>query len=113
MDQDAPQAELRHRILEHLERGVRVLPRNRREAEEAAGVLPLGLGTQLVQRERNILRLGDRKRVDVAERRGTGDDRVDPRRLVYLELLLELVEVRTDREPPVGRQLEEIPIAVP
>src|SRR5439155_4887108 len=85
---------------------------NRGEAVEAAAVPSLRLRAQLVQRERDLLRALDRQPIDVAERRRAGDNDIDPRGLVDLELLLQLVEVGADREPPVGRELEEVSVAL-
>ena len=112
VDQHPAQTEPRHRVIEHLERRVRVLPRNRREAVEAAAVLSLCLRPYLVEGERDLLRPLGRKPVDVAERRRARDDGVDPRALVDLELPLQLVEMRADREPVVRRELKNVAVAL-
>src|SRR5439155_18920517 len=58
------------------------------------------------------LRALDPPPVDIAERRRARDDDIDPCGLVGIELLLQLVEVGADREPPVGRELEEVSVAL-
>src|SRR5439155_15574800 len=72
----------------------------------------LRLRARLVQRVGDLLRPIDREPVHLAERGRAGHDRVDPGRLERLQLQVELVEVRADREPAVGRELEGVAVSV-
>ena len=112
MDQHAAQPEVHDRVVQRRQGGVGVLPRQRRQSVEASGIRLLGSRAFRVHRMRDLAGPAGLQPVDVAERSGAGDDRVDPGGREHLELVLEVGEPCPPGHEAPRRDLERVAVAV-